>query len=258
LDIDERFYIEESFEHQSVRRIAADLGRPVSMVRDYVEWLRDHVEWLKAPEGPIHQQVSITWRGRKAEVDVELADLILTLWKGGISTLWSCQEETPGIAWIVFATAADATQFLDFIAGYPDDENVPVKKSLYDRIAGYGWKGDWQYDVRPVNRRPVHRSIERDNDDDKLVEICTGPAGFDFHVAIRFPRTDLPFVLSQLRQGIRTRYEEMLECGSVERLTEDEKAGYLDVIAKETSTTSTPTPSIRVTESAPQELPEQR
>ena len=67
-----------------------------------------------------HKQVAIEWRGRRAEVDEEMAPLILALWRAGISTTLSCQENRPGIAWIAFATPEDARRFLNRVAVYPD------------------------------------------------------------------------------------------------------------------------------------------
>jgi hypothetical protein len=46
--------------------------------------------------------------GESVEVDEELAPLILALSQLGIETLNSCQENKPGIAWVEFATTADA------------------------------------------------------------------------------------------------------------------------------------------------------
>jgi hypothetical protein len=139
-----------------------------------------------------------------AEVDEELAPLILALWKRNIHTRNSCQENFPGIAWIEFPTTFDAKDFLDLVAVYPKEEirvanaqlpvqYVPFCEALYWRITNCGSVGDWQYDVHPHNW-----NVEEAIVNDEVVETCVGPSDFDFAVSIRFPRTDLPVVLEQV------------------------------------------------------------
>jgi hypothetical protein len=91
---------------------------------------------------PEHNQVSITWQHRQAEVDEELAPVILALWKLGIDTCNSCQENQPGIVWIEFLTSMDAKSFLDIVAVHPDEYYPPPLNVMpYDRIVGCGSDG---------------------------------------------------------------------------------------------------------------------
>jgi hypothetical protein len=97
----------------------------------------------------IHEQVSIMWQDRQAEVDEELVPLILALWKLDIDTCNSCQENRPGIAWIEFLTSMDAEAFLKIVAPYPDHKDlhtvngaqfvgeVPFWETLYGRWCPY-------------------------------------------------------------------------------------------------------------------------
>jgi hypothetical protein len=108
--------------------------------------------------GPLatHKQTRVAWQGREAEVDEELAPLILALWKAGIDTLLSCQENRPGVAWICFPTARDAKNLLDAVAVCPDQKDlrtvgdrlyvgdVPFGETLYGRISRCGGDDDWQ------------------------------------------------------------------------------------------------------------------
>src|SRR5215469_241505 len=159
--------------------------------------------------GPLatHQQARVAWQGREAEVDEELAPLIQALWKAGIDTLLSCQENRPGVAWICFPTARDAKNFLDAVAVYPDRKDlrtvggrlyvgdVPFWETLYGRITGCGTDGDWQYDVNVDNW-----GVDEDLVNGEVVQTCIGPADFEFSVSVRFPRTDLPLILDRLQQ----------------------------------------------------------
>src|SRR5262245_35438023 len=93
-----------------------------------------------------HKQVRIRWKHQQAEVDEGLAPLILEIWKHGIDTIMSCQENQPGIAWIDFASAKDAERFLTLVAEYPAKgrgrrknhnfsiPNVKLAGTLYGRI----------------------------------------------------------------------------------------------------------------------------
>jgi hypothetical protein len=155
-----------------------------------------------------HKQTRVAWRGREAEVDEELAPLILALWKAGIDTMLSCQENRPGVAWICFPTARDAKHFLDAVAAYPDQKDlrtvggrlyvgdVPFWETLYGRISRCGGNDDWQYDMH------VHNwGVGEDLVNDEVVQTCIGPADFAFFVSVRFPRTDLPLLLDRLQQA---------------------------------------------------------
>jgi hypothetical protein len=144
----------------------------------------------------IHRQVPVVWQGREAEVDEELAPLILALWKAGIATCNSCQENRPGVVWIEFLTAFDAQEFLDLVAEHPSEAavgGVPFWETLYGRIMGYAGDQDWEYDTYPHNW-----AVEEDLVGDEVIERCTGPADIGFFVSVRFPRTDLPLVLKRV------------------------------------------------------------
>lgn len=161
-----------------------------------------------------HKQVPVEWRGWRAEVDEEMAPLILALWRAGIATTLSYQENQPGIAWIAFATPEDARQFLNRVAVYPatadlrgvdgrsDAGNTPFWETLYERITGNGDEGNWDYRVW-VDDFGVSEELVGD----EVVTTHVGPADFEFNVSIRFPRTDLPLILERLKltRGVRKR-----------------------------------------------------
>jgi hypothetical protein len=127
-------------------------------------------------------------------VDEELAPLILALWKRGIDTCLSCQENRPGVAWIMFPTAEDAKKFLNAVAVYPEDEDRG--QNLYDRIVGVADGGNWDYSVSVDDW-----AVKYDEVDGHLEEACTGPADFEFGLSIRFPTTDIPLLLKQLAEA---------------------------------------------------------
>jgi hypothetical protein len=167
-----------------------------------------------------HKQVENEWRGLRAEVDVELAPLILALWKAGIFTTNSCQENFPGIAWIQFLTTHHAQRFLNRVAVYPDEGDmrlvngrtyvgdVPFWETLYGRATGYAGEKGWEYALNPYNR-----GVEEEIVNDEVVETCIGPSDFDFFVSVRFPRADIPLILERMQAPTRcpscTRFPEL-------------------------------------------------
>ena len=68
------------------------------------------------PKMTLHKQVGIQCVDRKAEVDEELAPIILALWRADIDTVLSCQEYEPGRAWIHFRSSWDVERFFTLVA----------------------------------------------------------------------------------------------------------------------------------------------
>ena len=81
---------------------------------------------------PKHKTVHVKVGLFEAEIDEEIAPLIEEIWKAGMGTTNSCQENQPDVAWIEFYSSIDAAEFLDVVAGEYSDEF----DSLYNRIRG--------------------------------------------------------------------------------------------------------------------------
>jgi hypothetical protein len=133
----------------------------------------------------------------EAEIDCEIAPLILELWKAGIQTANSCEDNVPrGFVWIQFLTVPDAERFLDVVGHYDDDgqESVP---SRYRRILGEGeWPDDWIYSTGLEDW-----SVECEVDGDDTIRETRTQAfpAFRFWMSVRFPRADLPWVVDKLK-----------------------------------------------------------
>lgn len=129
----------------------------------------------------IHNSTLVRVRHMEAEIDVEIASLIEELWIAGIHTHCSCQENTPGIAWISFDSGKDAERFLAIVAlEYEGDCD-----SLYARMLG----GDWTFDALPDDLAVG---------DDDVIE-PRGSPNISIAVSVRFPRSDIPEVERRLR-----------------------------------------------------------
>jgi hypothetical protein len=86
-----------------------------------------------------------------ADVDEGIAELILAMWKAGIETILSCQNNH-GRVWVNLP-AVDAERFLSIVAGIcPEatpigDEDPPEDydmEGLYNRVAGEYEPEDWE------------------------------------------------------------------------------------------------------------------
>lgn len=145
-----------------------------------------------------HKQVKIKCGRLEAEVDKGIAPLILALWKLGITTTMSCEENHPGIAWIQFQTPDDAIKFLNLVAVYPKkNDKTPFWETLYGRITLMAMEGtgqNWDYHFLPEDLSEEETLIG-----DEIFSKCIGPANFNFAASIRFPTTDIPLILKRLK-----------------------------------------------------------
>jgi hypothetical protein len=133
---------------------------------------------------PEHPQVRIEHGSWSADVDEEIAPLILACWRAGVDTDNSCQENRPGIAWIEFLTAADAERFTTTVVRDRDD--------LYWR-AFPNDDGEVHWEWAAV---PGDLGEEWDEATDEIERI--GPSDIQIAVGIRFPRSDIPLLTERL------------------------------------------------------------
>jgi hypothetical protein len=123
------------------------------------------------------------------EVDEEIAPLLNAIWKLGIATCNSCQENQPGVIWIEFSRAEDAEAFLTSIVSGLDPINSPEAENwLYSRIIGQngaGQNGGWRYSAHPHDFREC---IDEENNTLELS--ASEPCGIELSISIRFPVKD--------------------------------------------------------------------
>lgn|GEM_PF-5960939 len=137
----------------------------------------------------IHRQVHIAWpeRGIAADVDEDIAELVLTCWQVGVHTLTSCQEypSTDVVRRVQLGFyPRSAEHFLSIAAGAPDE----VEGSLYMRVLeGAGDPRRWTVDFSAGDHAPE------------------GAARADIRVRVFvvFPFDDVEEVRRRLLQGPR-------------------------------------------------------
>lgn len=139
-----------------------------------------------------HKQVRVRVNGQDAYVDEGIAPLIREMWRAGIRTLMSCQEDAFGLVWLNFDCPSEATKFMNLVAEYEEEPD-----SLYQRMLGHYAEvaNTWEYDVLPEDFNLIE---EPDKSTGTLVERHEGEPEFEFHVSLRFPPSDVPLVLDRL------------------------------------------------------------
>jgi hypothetical protein len=134
-----------------------------------------------------HPQARIEHAGKSADVDEQIAPLLLELWRANLWTIASCQD-LGGRVSIEFEDGRTAETFLNLVAG----ERSSNVDSIYNRIIVDEEPDDWEYFRR-------HRIWEYGAG--RPIDYAeTGPPDFEFWgVAVRFPRGDLDEVLRRVR-----------------------------------------------------------
>jgi hypothetical protein len=144
-----------------------------------------------------HPQVRVKHGPLEADVDVEIAPLIKELWRAGVDTVMSCQDNTAGRVWIQFFSSQSLERFLNIVGEYEEGEG-----SLYDRIQSADDcttrpdRGGWWYSLCPSD---VACDEEDDHDEEAGADEWLEPQ-FAACLSVRFPRADLPTVLQRLKQ----------------------------------------------------------
>jgi hypothetical protein len=146
-----------------------------------------HPQRADDERGRAHRTVPIEHDGVAAEIDMAIAPLVLEVWRAGLRTVNSCQDNPSGFVWLEFESLGDATRFLD-IAVQPAGAVPDDLHDLYHRAFREGPGAFW-----PLSRRLwLYKVLPRNTGQPDLVQA-------DFLLSVRFPQTDLPAVLERLR-----------------------------------------------------------
>jgi hypothetical protein len=120
-----------------------------------------------------HKQVRVRWDHLDAQIDEEIAPLILELWKARLYTTMSCQGSPAVGVWVQFPLVVFAEAFMDLT------EKQSGIASLWRR---------WRFDVYPITRSETLF-------EDYPKELIPDGPSLRFAVSVRFPKADLPVVL---------------------------------------------------------------
>lgn len=130
-----------------------------------------------------HETEIVRYGDCEAEIDRKIAPLILKLWKLGLDTHNSCEENSPGIVWVQFLTLNAGKSFVNLIANMGDDE-------IYEHaVSEWDGKSKWEYAIHPMD---FNRDVVKDKEHPGFVkEVILGPPEVNFTMSVRFPKSDL-------------------------------------------------------------------
>lgn len=156
-----------------------NLGRLNDDLRQMVE---RHVATAEREGKAQHATTTMTYQDNKLQIDTKLVDLMTQLWRLDIYTTNSCEEDTPGYAWIEFSEEHDLRHF--FMAVFPGKfEELKHDKLFQVALNGGTRPGNWRYDMW------------------SYASECTDKK-HDYHVCVRpsvyFPVGDLPDIVRRL------------------------------------------------------------
>ena len=131
-----------------------------------------------------HKQISIfnPFYNEYIEVDEGISELLGVLWLLRIETSLSCEENKPGIVWIVFSSMDDYQRFLNTLA------NVDYGFYLNEIESSENWSAS----IWPWN-------LSEKIDEDKGEIVPTGPPEILCSVSVRFPKEMYPRILAMLK-----------------------------------------------------------
>jgi hypothetical protein len=142
-------------------------------------------EQIRDPRG--HETIAVNVGNRCEEIDIEIAPLIREIWMASIDTLMSCQEVSPGIAWIEFPEVEELLRFLNIVTRYE-----PGADTIYNRIChqivGPTSTPHWEYQV---NLWDMFQSQEEQLDE--------GAVRFFATVGVYFPTAEIALLMERLR-----------------------------------------------------------
>lgn len=126
-------------------------------------------------------------------IDKGIATLLQAIWKHGIRTTNSCEENQPGIVWIEFLTIGELNKFLNLIAVYPKKNEI-FWKTLYSRIISNSEKDNWKYNINIIDWGVDVKIVG-----DEAISTFKGKHNLDFTASVRFPKSDLKEILKRLK-----------------------------------------------------------
>jgi hypothetical protein len=134
-----------------------------------------------------HATYHIRYGDQEADVDRAIVWLILEIWRAGLHTVNSCEDNQPsGYVWVQFPVADDANAFIQaVIHPAPSDDDLNTRA-----LAEHDLRGNWLYHVMPLGL-----NLDGEPGDAPLFE----PALVTLAVSVRFPRGDLDEVVRRLR-----------------------------------------------------------
>jgi hypothetical protein len=148
-------------------------------------------EAADAVRGRAHRTVLIESAGQSAAIDELIAPLLAEIWKAGIRTLHSCQENPSGFVWIEFDSVLEARRFVHVALGRAQSGGA-VASAMRRRALHEGPEAFW-----PLSRKLWLYKVSPQNHAAEGLEV-------GFTLSVRFPHQDLPLVLDAIQRHNRS------------------------------------------------------
>lgn len=96
-----------------------------------------------------HKAVLVEHEGRSAWIDVAISGLVKKIWEAGIVTEMSCEETSPGVAFIRFQTGWDTERFCRALLGIQVDLSIFESLDRGEKDASFNnyERGSWPFDI---------------------------------------------------------------------------------------------------------------
>lgn len=141
-----------------------------------------------------HKQVTLKDNDGDVEVDSGIAPLIKGLWKAGIDTYSSC-EDNLGYVYITF-TVQGSQQFLNAVSECDlDPHGLYCRMFRMYMLPHGGLDGCWRYDIRPMDV-----GLCSDGSFAPPTVSHSGKVNTVFEVTVRFPCSDYKEVLRRMSE----------------------------------------------------------
>ena len=134
-----------------------------------------------------HPTVIVEGGDWREEIDEALAPLIAAIWKAQIETVMSCQETSPGIAWIEFASVDDLSTFVNIVAHYEAGADTLYNRINY-QLTGEMSAPEWEYQLNPMDLNEC--------------DFYQGATDIEFSIGVYFPVSDTPVILERLSEAV--------------------------------------------------------
>jgi hypothetical protein len=132
----------------------------------------------------------VDYRGKRVEIDREIVPLMKEIWKAGIGTIWSCQDQEGYVA-VGLADMFGAQDLVGAVQAHAPHDVVARANEGLNALGRDPGDAAWQFSIYP-------HTLEFDA---LLGGPPTGVSCCHFVFTVRFPRSDLQYVVAALQQA---------------------------------------------------------
>ena len=196
-----RIYSDNPLQLNDLRHlIAVDVPQGTTPFRHVNSFLRQgNTEMSHSNNDRQHRAVLVQVGQWSEEIDEGIAPLIREMWIAGIETFMSCEQDGFGKVWIAFTALEELAGFLNIVAEYEAGAETLYNRMNYKLLMNDEGPA-WEYEMFVDDSALFEAESHADKPEDCQYN---GPPDFYFTFSVRFPPSDLPFVLTRMQQHNR-------------------------------------------------------